>query len=211
MDFLPTYDNFPWDMIVSALQGTLSPDEDLQFRQWLALSQDNQQKYDQLRQVWKDGLADYILYQAADEGKAWEAVQQRIADKKVISVHFGRRVPVIKRWVAVAAVFLLVVGAGWWYLSGKSDSIQYQTARNEQKKISLQDGSTVTLSPETDIQLGRGYNKLGRTIILNAGEAHFEVFHQAELPFIVDMDAASVKDIGTQFTIQHNISPTGHH
>ncbi|HZE84428.1 MAG TPA: FecR domain-containing protein, partial [Puia sp.] len=201
MDVQPTYDNFPWDLIGSALQGTLSPDEDLQFRQWLGLSPDNQQKYDRLQQTWKDGLADYIYYQAADESKAWEAIRARIADKGVIGASFGKKTPVINRW-AVAAAILLFVGAGWWYLARKDASILYETALNEQKKISLPDGSTLILSAQTHIQLDPGFNKLGRTVMLAAGEAHFDVSHQPELPFIVEMDAVRVKDIGTNFTIR---------
>jgi transmembrane sensor len=199
MDSLPTYDNLPWKLILSALQGTLSPEEDLQLREWLAISGDNQQKYDQLRGLWKDGLADYLFYREADEGKAWEALQRRMNDKGVITPSF----PMSRMaWMAAAAVILLAVGAGWWYRSGKSGSVPYETTFNEQKKISLPDGSTVVLDPQTRIRVAPGFNKAGRTVILTSGEAHFDVFHQEQLPFIVDMDAVSVKDIGTNFTVQ---------
>src|SRR5260221_259122 len=115
MDSLPTYDNLPWDMIISALQGTLSPDEELQFRQWLAASGDNQQKYDQLRRIWKDRLANYVVYREADAMKALEAVHQRIGDRRI-----GDRRVMMKRWMAAAAVLFLAAGAGWWYLPGTS-------------------------------------------------------------------------------------------
>ncbi|HEX9509252.1 MAG TPA: FecR domain-containing protein [Puia sp.] len=216
MDFLPTYDNFPWDLIVSALRGDLSPDEDLQFRQWLADNPDNQQKYDQLQQLWKEGMADYIFYQEADEVKAWDALQRRMGDRgsaggntgserdeaKVISASFRKRAPLIKRLVTVAAVFLLAIGTGWWYFFGKNGPILYETAVNEQRKISLPDGSTMVLKPQTRIQLVRRYNKASRTVILTSGEAFFEISHHEELPFIVDMETASIKDIGTSFTVQ---------
>ena len=194
MDSQPTYDDFPWDLIVSALQGTLTPDEDLPFRQWLAFSRDNQEKYDQLQKIWKDGLADYVFYREADEVKAWEALQRKTG-------LFQRRID-IRRWVAVAAVFLLAVGAGWWYLSGKNAPIGYETALNEHKKVSLPDGSTIVIDPQTHIEVARDYNKAGRTVILTSGAAYFEVSHQEQLPFMVDMDAVSVKDIGTNFTVE---------
>src|SRR5258708_2702398 len=202
MDFLPTYDNFPWDLIVSALRGDLSPDEDLRFRQWLGDNQDNQQKYDQLRRIWKDRLANYVVYREADEAKALEALHRRISDRRVIATNLAKGAPMIKRWMAAAAVLLLAVGAGWWYLAGKSSPVLYETASNEQKSIALPDGSTVDLNPQTRIQVAPGYNKAGRTVILASGEAHFDVSHQERLPFMVDMDVASVKDIGTNFTIQ---------
>jgi transmembrane sensor len=226
MDSLPTYNNFPWELIISALEGGLSLDEALQFQQWQDLSEANREKFDQLQQIWKDGLADYILYKEADENKGWESLQGRMgntlskepaattepaateetADTRqeaiVIDGAFGKRVPMIKRLMAVAAVVLVAVGAGWWYLSGKTSSIMYETAADEQKKIALSDGSTIVLKPQTRIQLAGNYNKSSRTVILSGGEAYFEVSHQEQLPFIVDMDAASIKDIGTSFTVQ---------
>lgn len=208
MDSQSTYDDLPWELIVSALQGHLSPDEDLRFRQWLALSADNRQKYDRLQQLWTEGMADYVFYRAADEAKAWEALRGRLGDRipmqepATIAGAPGKRVQMIRQWVAVAAVFLGTIGAGWWYLSGRNAPVLYETALNEQKKISLPDGSTVVIHPQTRIRVAHDYNKAGRTVILTAGEAHFEVSHQAQQPFIVDMDAVSVKDIGTGFTVQ---------
>ena len=75
MDPLPTYDNFPWELIVSALQDNLAPDQELLFRQWLVDRKENREHYERLQQMWKEGLADYIFYREADEGKGWEALQ----------------------------------------------------------------------------------------------------------------------------------------
>jgi transmembrane sensor len=201
MDSLPTYDNLPWDMIVSALQGTLSPGEELEFLKWLAISVDNQLRYDQLQRIWKDRLADYMVYHEADEVKALEALHARINNKRVIITYIAKGTP-MRRWMAAAAVLLLAIGASWWYLSGHRGSVGYQTASNERKSISLPDGSTVELNPQTRIRVVPGYNKAVRTVILDSGEAHFDVTHQERLPFVVDMDVASVKDIGTNFTVQ---------
>jgi transmembrane sensor len=207
MDSQSTYDDLPWELIASALQGELSPEEDLRLRQWLDLSGSNRQKYDQVWQIWKDGMADYVLYREADAVKGWEALQQRIGPLRTGTGNtglaaIGKRAPLIRRLAAIAAVLILAAGAGWWYISGRSAPILYETALNEQKKISLPDGSTVVISPQTSIHVARNYNKAGRTVILSAGEAHFDVAHQEQQPFMVDMDAASVKDIGTSFTVQ---------
>src|SRR5258708_17462647 len=128
--------------------------------------------------------------------KALEAVHQRIGDRRM-----GDRRVMMKRWMAAAAVLFLAAGAGWWYLAGKSSSVRYETAYNERKSISLPDGSTVDLNPQTRIQVVPGYNKAGRTVILAGGETHFYVFHQEQLSFLVDKDVAHVKDIGTNFTL----------
>jgi transmembrane sensor len=208
MDSLQTYDNFPWELIVSALQGKLAPEEELLFRQWLALSQENREHYEKLQQLWKEGLSDYVFYRQADEVKAWAALQQRIGGGQrqasgggAVSPVPRKRVPVIGRWMAVAAVFLLVAGAGWWYFAGKNVPVLYETA-SEQKKIVLPDGSSMIIEPRTRIRIAPDYNKAGRTVILASGKAQFDVAHQAQLAFTVDVDVASIKDIGTIFTVE---------
>jgi transmembrane sensor len=159
MDSLPTYDNLPWDLIVSALQGSLSPDEDREFTKWLAVSEENQRQYDRLQQIWKDRLADYMVYHGADELKALEALHARIDNKGVIPMYQSKGTPMTRRWVAAAAVLVLTIGASWWYFSGRRSYVAFETASNEQRNISLPDGSTVKLDPETRIQLVPGYNK----------------------------------------------------
>src|SRR5260221_11540212 len=128
--------------------------------------------------------------------KALEAVHQRIGDRRI-----GDRRVMMKRWMAAAAVLFLAAGAGWWYLAGKSSSVRYETAYNERKSISLPDGSTVDLNPQTRIQVVPGYNKAGRTVILAGGGAQFYVSHQEQLPFLVDMDVARGKDICTNLPV----------
>jgi transmembrane sensor len=195
MDSLPLYDKFPWELIVSALQGNLAPEDELIFREWLALRQENREEFDKLKQLWKEELADYIFYREADEAKAWEALRQRIGDSQ------PKRLPVMGRRMAVAALAFLLAGAGWWYFARPNAPLLYETA-GEQKKMSLPDGSLIVIEPQTRIRVARDYNKTGRTVILDSGKVQFAVAHQAQLAFTVDMDVASIKDIGTIFTVQ---------
>jgi len=201
MDPLQQYDDIPWELIESALQERLSPDEDLQFREWLAVSADNQEMYTRLQELWSEGLTDYRAYREADEGKAWEAVKERISDKKVIRPEFGAGSPTVIR-LAAAVVVLLAVGAVLWYRAGRNAAVSYETAQGEQRKIALPDGTTVEIDPQTRLTVGADYDKAGRTISLAVGRAHFEVSHRAQIPFQVDMDGVSVRDIGTAFTIE---------
>jgi transmembrane sensor len=201
MDPLPTYDHFPWELIVSALQDTLAPEEEFNFREWLALSQENREQYEKLQQLWKEGLTDYIFYREADDVKAWEALRQRIGGSGVVSAFPPKRLPVMGRWMAVAALVFLVAGAGWWYFDRPNASLLYETA-SEQKTMSLPDGSFMVIEPQTRIRIARDYNRTGRTVILDSGKAQFTVAHQEQLAFTVDVEVASIKDIGTTFTVQ---------
>jgi transmembrane sensor len=231
MDPLHQYDDLPWELIESALHDRLSPDEELQLSKWLAASADNQQIYTRLQKLWKESLSDYKVWREADETKAWESVRQRIGgqqglrDPQTISeqqtiieqqtISDQQKIPepqllrpdfrnartrIIK--MAAAAIVLLAIGTTWWYRTQMNHPFTYVTADNEHRKIALPDGSTVIIDPNTLLRVAADYNnKGGRTVALASGQASFEITHKAQTPFRVDMDAVSVTDIGTTFTI----------
>ena len=199
MDALQTNDNFPWELIVSALQGTLTPAEEPMFREWLGMDQRNADHFQRLQQMWSEGLRDYAFYEAADETSAWDNLQQKIGK----SLPFVARRPIVPigRWAAVAASVLLLAGAAWWFTREQNKPGSYETA-SEQQKLALPDGSMVTIGPRTKIRVAGDYNKGSRTVVLESGKAEFSVAHGPQSTFTVDMDVASVSDIGTEFSIQ---------
>jgi transmembrane sensor len=173
------------------MQGELTKEQELQLNEWLDDSTANRETYDRVSRLYEEGLADYPLYSAAEIDKAWAKVQRRMRKGRVVGM---------KQWAAAAAV-LLVAGSGWWYFAKNNGSVVYATAAGEHQAVSLPDGSTVVLEPQSRIELAHGYNKSNRTIVLIDGKAQFDVSHGADRPFEVDMDAATVRDIGTSFTI----------
>jgi len=203
MDFLPTNNNdeIPWDLISAALEGNLTGEEEARWQQWLSSSQDNLKKYEQLRGLWKKGLPDYEFFQQVDIKAAKSSLQERIQRKDDISMHAPFKIS-MRQWMAAAAVMALVAGVGWWYFTGKVAVTSYATTDNERKQVALPDGSQVSLGPATEIQVPRDFNKASRTVVLTRGEASFDVKHQVQTPFVVSVEAASVKDIGTSFTVQ---------
>lgn len=244
------YDNFPWEWIVSALQGELDAEEKERFVEWLATSPRHQEVYKQLQEIWVEAMADYDLYRAADENQAWQSLETRLSTAAPLSAaplsvaapasalaatpasatafapaeaaaafapaaatpNRGQELTAVLptgsttssrkgkgQWIAIAAGILLISGAALWY-SASTRGLRYETA-TEQRKVTLPDGSTLVLQPHTRLQLASGYNRRGRTISLLEGEASFDVLHQPDQPFTVEMDAATVRDIGTSFTI----------
>ncbi|MBS1604543.1 MAG: FecR domain-containing protein [Bacteroidetes bacterium] len=196
-----TYDDLPWQLIVPALQGELSPEESGRFEEWLAASPANRATYQRLLDIWQEGIADYTIYEKADEKEGWEALRGRLDEGRIVAGNFRRRSTLARRLAVAAALVLVAGGAAFWYLSGKGEALRYETAMGEQRTVALPDGSTIVLQQQTRLRLADDYNKNTRTIVLLGGEASFDVSHQQQLPFVVDMDAASIKDIGTSFTI----------
>jgi len=176
------------------MQGELTKEQEVQLNEWLEASAANQETYERVARLYREELADYPLYAAAREDEAWAKVRGRMGKGKA-------RVLTLKSWAAVAAVIILVVGGGLWYFPAKNGVVAYATTAGQQQSVSLPDGSTVLIGPQSRLSLARGYNKTNRTVQLIDGEARFDVLHRVDQPFEVDMDAATVRDVGTSFTI----------
>ena len=105
----------------------------------------------------------------------------------------------------IAAGIVLAVGAVLVYLapwSGPDDSHleKHFTRVGEQKTVKLDDGSAVTLN--TGTQLVVDYSNRSRRILLERGEAFFDVAEDAQRPFNVEMGMRSVTAIGTAFNVR---------
>ena len=109
--------------------------------------------------------------------------------------------------LGIAAGVLVAFGAALTYFlsgSGLEDRLlqKYVTRIGEQRTIELNDGSVVTLN--TNAQLVVDYGDRSRRILLERGEAYFEVVRDSERPFTVDLGFGYVTALGTAFNIRKN-------
>ena len=108
------------------------------------------------------------------------------------------------RWASsIAATF--VVGASVWLTHGLTaptgvQTATYATAVGQQQTIALADGSSIILNTNSDVEVDLSENK--RQITLVSGEAHFDVAHDPDRPFVVYARDGIVKAVGTAFTVQ---------
>jgi len=68
--------------------------------------------------------------------------------------------------------------------------------------VRLADGSQVELN--TNTKLHADVTSAKRTVMLDAGEAYFDVVHDAKRPFTVYAGNRRITDIGTKFSVFHN-------
>jgi transmembrane sensor len=199
--------DLPWELIAESLTGNISVEEELQLQQWISSGPENKEKYLHIKELWKKGMEDYRFYRVANEEKSWIALHAKMRkdnpeqNARVIRGQFNQSRKFVRNLLAIAAVFIGFVGIGFWFVIPKNHPVIYETAFNIQKKINLADGSVITLQPNTKIEVPAAYNKLRRTIIMDAGEAWFEVIHNSRKSFIVELGSTQIKDIGTSFTI----------
>ncbi len=112
-----------------------------------------------------------------------------------------------KRRVALSLAFavVLAIGAALTIFapsrgSDESNLQRYSTRIGEQQTIGLDDGSILILN--TAGQLVVDYSEQDRRILLERGEAYFDVAEDPERSFTVDLGVRAVTAIGTAFNIR---------
>jgi transmembrane sensor len=96
-----------------------------------------------------------------------------------------------------AAVLLLMVGV--LYMTKTVEPDKYYTDIGEQRLLVLPDDSTAILN--TDTSLITQYNEQTRRIVLEKGEAYFDVKTDKDRPFEVHAIGGIVRAVGTAFNV----------
>lgn len=106
------------------------------------------------------------------------------------------------RWkVAVAAIIILVAGAGVLSLLRKPVKQLLVTSGMQRKTVTLPDGSIAYLEPGTTLKYTGNYGRKERNVTLT-GEALFKVQKDDKHPFIVASSLISTKVLGTSFNME---------
>lgn len=112
-----------------------------------------------------------------------------------------------QRWwlaAAAAAALVLAIGGGF-LLRGRAVSegmlqATYASVTGQNRDIVLADGSKVTLGGDSRMSVRFADGE--RQVTLEAGEAYFQVVHDASHPFEVAAGGIVVRDIGTSFDVR---------
>lgn len=79
---------------------------------------------------------------------------------------------------------------------------RHTTEIGEQVTVRLDDGSKIQLN--TDSALRVRFSKSERRLVLERGQAFFDVAHDPARPFVVDAGKASVRALGTRFDVRRS-------
>lgn len=119
--------------------------------------------------------------------------------------------------VAVAASLTLVSTFtlyNWAYLSSllapraliTQEEVRIDTPVGVQKHVRLSDGTSIDLNTASSIRV-RMSDSL-REVVLERGEAYFEVAHLEDHPFVIASGPHIVTVLGTKFTVRHDPAKT---
>ncbi|GAB3985601.1 hypothetical protein GCM10028807_01200 [Spirosoma daeguense] len=122
---------------------------------------------------------------------------------------------------AAAALVLLVAGAGWWAMQNRmlptsnalqndvadthkplrSDWVNQANGTSQPVRITLPDGSKMTLMANSEASYPRQFDAEKREIHLK-GDALFSVVHEGKRPFLVYSGTLVTRVLGTQFRVK---------
>ncbi len=180
------------------LDSTGSPEKWAALDAWLAASPRNRAAFLRLSVAWS--RSDNLRRLRPLDGEV---------DPDVLSTSARRRrerpVWLRPRWAgglaAAAAVALVGFGATLWTNATPSAREIYSTELNKPaEEFILQDGSKVVLNTDSEVRVQ--FTPTHREVKLVRGEALFKVAHNAQRPFDVVAGNATVRAVGTAFSVR---------
>ncbi len=178
-------DQAAW-FVARLYSGDMTAEEEARLHDWLRAGVQHQREYDLALACWDD---------TADLGEDPD-IMAFAASEPEKRKGYGR-------WLAIAAVLLLVAlpfGANlksFWPVAPETTA--YETAVGEQQVVDLADGSKITLNTGTRVRVD--YGKHSRQIVLEYGEAYFDVVKEAKRPLSVSAGGHVVTVLGTSFNV----------
>ncbi len=189
------------DLIAKVLADEATDVEQADLNRWLAESPTNEKYFADIKQIWTQS-GDSLDALDVDTDEAWSRVQGRIhAPPKKLTVSWLSMPNIMK----IAAAALLLFGAIQFFNSGSTLKNKEIIAATFVSKDTLSDGSQVILNKKSS--LTTVFSKKERRVKM-AGEAFFNVAHDTEKPFVIEVKTLEIKVVGTSFNVD-NLSEVG--
>ena len=189
------------DLIAKVLADEATADEQQAVESWLDAAPENRKYFEDIKRIWFES-GDAVESLAVDTNTAWQKVQERI--------HKPPK-PLIVRWLStanimkIAAAALVLFGAIEFFGGDSTLKSTEIIATASVLQDTLSDGSMVSLNKKSS--LTTVFSKKERRVKMS-GEAFFEVAHDTEKPFVIEVKTLEIKVVGTSFNVD-NLSETG--
>lgn len=183
-----------WVVRLSSDQRTRQ--DERRFKAWLDEDEENSARFEQGLAMW-DALGALKRSPEAHEalGHFYEAAA--VQDNELNSWMASRRALLGGGFAALAAGAAGIAIIPKMLLGGSS----FETARGEQRRFALADGTTVVLDTATKIKVTMHDNE--RLITLDHGQAFFDVARDPSRPFRVFAGRDEIRALGTAFQVRY--------
>ncbi|HYH14233.1 MAG TPA: FecR domain-containing protein, partial [Flavisolibacter sp.] len=187
------------ELLVKYIAGEASPEEAMAAEEWIQATPENKQQFEALQQVWTATAPSGRVYQQPDVEHEWNAVRQAVTQTPVRNIKARR----FTSMLVAASVVVLAGILGWFLLQQNSkDEVVTLLAQTMQQK-KLPDQTVLTLDANSRVTYAKDFDKDARELTLE-GEGFFQVTHNPQRPFIIDMDGVKLQVLGTSFRVNNN-------
>ncbi|HEV8512895.1 MAG TPA: FecR domain-containing protein [Cyclobacteriaceae bacterium] len=183
------------DLIGKVLAKEATVAEQNQLNQWLEESEANRKYFAHFKLIFDKAAATPVKIKF-DRDEAWQKVKGKMREEKRFQFF-------ISPYVRVAAGIALITAMSYLVYQWTRPAVQTLAVTTDKKikQDTLPDGSFAVLNKNS--KLNFEYNSRSKTRNVKLmGEAYFEVKHQEEKPFVVEIEELLVRDIGTSFNIK---------
>lgn len=183
-------------LIAGHLRETNSPEQEKKFAEWLAVS-GNDAEYNKYLKIWKE-IAEASA-DSFDTERAWLELNRRLAEERRRNFFSSRIVRVSAGIAAAAAVAFVSIFSYNIYESSGSKAVEFASVSGK-SRVSLPDGSDVTLDTGASVSYEESFGKKTRNITAD-GRVFFDVFKNKKKPFIIETGGLKIKVLGTKFDV----------
>jgi transmembrane sensor len=191
------------DLIGKYLAGEAAEDEINFIELWAKESEGNRKYFDQCKLIF-DKTFEAKSLQEFDADAAWAKMKSRLQPSHGRTVAFPVDKPRRNLIWRVAASILVILGIGYFaynFTNSPPSSKVQLIAESVTKADTLPDGSGVFLNKQTELVYAYDKQKKNHEVKLK-GEAYFNINHDKENNFVVEVDGVFIRDIGTSFNVK---------
>ena len=184
-------------LITKVLNQEASAEEIIRFSFWLSETGENRDEYRKLKSYWD---ADISFNHTFKPELSLQKTQYKINREQQRRKSKRRNLYAI----SIAASLLILLSVGFFFMNtDRTVTLEYYTYLTENNKINftLDDGTKIYLNKNSKFVYTSQYNKDNRSVSIE-GEAFFEVLHNPEKPFIVEMGDTQIRVLGTSFNVK---------
>ncbi len=139
--------------------------------------------------------------------KAWGNIYSKLEENGLLPENETSNYSLFRRplmRIAASVLVILGIGAGILYLNNRNftsaETVIATDGSQRNTEVTLPDGSKVFLNRNSKLTFNKDTQNFNRKVTLN-GEAFFDVKHDPSNSFIIDAGNASVKVLGTTFSV----------
>jgi ferric-dicitrate binding protein FerR (iron transport regulator) len=169
---------------------------------WKNSSEKNKKNFNEFSLVWLDtGTLKNKLDSSIqiNTDLAWNKFQTKIGKNKTIKLNTSFN----WRYTLRIAAFVAIALGSFWYLNSDNTFPKENQllASNEIVNFTFSDSSKIVLNENSQITYPDEFSNKERKVKLS-GEAHFSITPDKEKPFVIEVNNALVKVLGTSFVVK---------